>query len=93
VCHRLPEDGISILYCYGKVVFTTAGDGRSLTVPEEQSVLVLSGDCHPDDLLSRVTCMRQQLLRKFNVATFARKLRLAVDGHAYRIAYIIYHDN
>ena len=75
----LPEERISVLNGDGDVVLSTAGDGRSLTVPEEQSVLAVSGDGHPDDLLAGVTRVRQQLPRQLHVAAFARKLRPRAD--------------
>ena len=84
-----PEDGISVLDGDGDVVFATAGDGGSLTLPEEQSVVDVGRHGHLDDLLvSSFTWMRKQPLCQLYVAAFARKLRLPVYWHAYTITTI-----
>jgi len=79
---------MSILNGDSQVVFAAAWDGSRLTLPEEQSVLMLCGDRNLDHFLAGVTWVRKQLPGQLDVATLARKLRLPTDDHAYIVIHI-----
>jgi len=75
----LPEDGVSVLDGDGDVVLATSGDGRRLTLPEQQRVVSLRRHRQANDLLARVARVWEQLARQLDVAALAGELRLRRD--------------